>query len=659
MSPYVRVTEDVWIPLADGRRLAARLWLPEPSGRAPAILEYLPYRKRDGTAARDATTHSVFAAAGYAGVRVDIAGSGESDGLFDDEYSERELADGEAVIEWIARQPWCDGSVGVIGISWGGLNSLQLAFRRPPALKAVVAASSTEDRYRDDIHFMDGCLLTDNFGWGAQMTACLTRPPDPVLCNDWRTEWLRRIDDLPFLAAKWQRHPLRDGYWKHGSVCEDWTAIRTPTLALGGWADAYVNAPAALVANLEGPIKALVGPWEHRYPHIARINPADFHAEVLGWFDRWLKDVQNGAEDLPGYRVFMQEHDAPSPEFKPRAGRWIAEAAWPSATVASRTLHLTGAGLGQAPGSGECEVSTSLRVGRNAAHWCPGMRIGGELAGDQAEDDALSVCFDTPQLDAPLELLGRAEAEIAFTVDRPAAQLCLRLCDVAPGGVSQRITYRALNLTHDPTHEAAAPLRPRRLYRARIAFNQCAHRLRLGHRLRLAVSTSYWPVIWPSPEATAVTLRLANCRLVLPERRATQEIDPAAPAAPRPFPRLDAAVLREPANRVEYRLEDGGAQVRESVDDFGVTRDPDHGLEAGSQVAQRYAIRPGDPLSARHEVSWRDELRRSDWWVQIDSENVMTCDAGTFTLDRKVVARERGVVLRERHWREDIPRGLL
>ena len=274
-------TVDTWIDLPDGRRLAARLWQPAADAPAPAILEYLPYRKRDGTAPRDATTHAVFAAAGYACVRVDIAGTGDSDGVFDDEYSEQELSDGEAVIAWIARQPWCDGNVGMIGISWGGFNGLQLAFRRPPALKAIVTCCSTVDRYADDIHYMGGCLLTDNFNWGAQMLAYQSRPPDPALRDDWRERWAERIETLPFLAARWLEHPVRDAYWRHGSVCEDWQAIEAAVLAIGGWADAYVNAPPALAANLAAPAKALMGPWEHKYPHIAQINVADFHGEVV------------------------------------------------------------------------------------------------------------------------------------------------------------------------------------------------------------------------------------------------------------------------------------------------------------------------------------------------------------------------------------------
>ena len=675
---------DTWIGLAKGRRLAARLWRPKINAPAPAILEYLPYRKRDGTAPRDATTHPVFAAAGYACIRVDIAGTGDSDGIFDDEYSEQELTDGEAVIAWIARQPWCDGNVGMIGISWGGFNGLQLAFRRPPALKAVVTCCSTVDRYADDIHYMGGCLLTDNFNWGAQMLAYQSRPPDPALRDDWRERWVERIETLPFLAARWLAHPVRDAYWRHGSVCEDWRAIEAAVLAVGGWADAYVNAPLALAAHLSAPAKALMGPWEHKYPHIARIDPADFHGEVIGWFDRWLKGKRNGAEDLPACRVFIQEHrEPPSRLYGSRSGRWIGEATWPSPNVGSRILHLgitsgtrphrretppdfasralhSGIGrLSAAPCAGEQVVATPHHVGIAAACFCPGMRIDSELAADQAPDDAASVCFDTDALETPLELLGRPVAEIAFSADRPVGQLCFRLCDVAPGGVSQRITWRAFNLTHHAGPESPTALDPGRLYHARIALNECAHRLQTGHRLRLAVSTSYWPVIWPAPEAAAVTLHLAQCRLILPERRVVDAVDPAAPGRPAEFPVHAAETLREPANRTERRIDPDGTHILETFDDFGASRDLEHGLETGSHVAQRYSIHPDDPLSARHEARWCYELRRGDWSVRIDSRSVMTSDADSFHVAREITAREGDAVVIARSREEDLPRGLL
>ena len=657
--------------------------------RIPAILEYLPYRKRDGTAPRDATTHAVFAAAGYACVRVDIAGTGDSDGVFDDEYSEQELSDGEAVIAWIARQPWCDGNVGMIGISWGGFNGLQLAFRRPPALKAIVTCCSTVDRYADDIHYMGGCLLTDNFNWGAQMLAYQSRPPDPALRDDWRERWAERIETLPFLAARWLEHPVRDAYWRHGSVCEDWQAIEAAVLAIGGWADAYVNAPPALAANLAAPAKALMGPWEHKYPHIAQINAADFHGEVVAWFDRWLKGEGNagghGAEELPAYRAFMQEHhEAPSPLYGPRSGRWVAEAVWPSPGVVSRTLHPgvssdssprrretassaearspgpSPGRLSRVPGTGVCVVATPHHVGIGASCFCPGMRIDNELAADQAPDDAASVCFDTRPLAASMELLGRPVMEFAFSADRPVAQLCFRLCDVAPDGASQRITWRAFNLTHHAGPEAPAELQLGRIYRARVELNECAHRVRAGHRLRLAVSTSYWPVVWPAPVAATVTLRLAGCRLILPERRAADEIDPAAPGAPSDFPVHAAKTLRAPANRTERRIDSDGTRTcwrRSTTSAQAATWST--GSSPAARVEQRYSIHPDDPLSARHEARWRYEFRRGDWSVRIDSESVMTSDEQSFHLAREVTAREGGAVAISLTWKESIPRGLL
>jgi len=196
----VREIENVFIPLKDGTKLAARIWLPVDAEKnpVPAILEYLPYRKRDGTAARDALTHPWFAARGYAGVRVDIRGTGESDGVLMDEYLKLEQDDCLEVLAWLARQPWCSGKCGMIGISWGGFNGLQVAARRPPSLKAVISLCSTDDRYADDVHYMGGALLVDNFAWASMMFSLQTYPPDPLLVGDrWRKMWLERLEKLP------------------------------------------------------------------------------------------------------------------------------------------------------------------------------------------------------------------------------------------------------------------------------------------------------------------------------------------------------------------------------------------------------------------------------------------------------------------------------
>src|SRR6056297_485079 len=259
--------ENTWIPMPDGKRLAARLWLPEgaESEPVPAILEYIPYRKRDAMRARDAQIYPYFAGHGYAGVRVDLRGSGDSEGVLTDEYLQQELDDGIAILQWLERQPWCNGRVGMMGISWGGFNGLQIAAMRPPALKAIVTLSSTDDRYADDIHHMGGCLLGDNLSWASTMFAYNTMPPDPELVGErWRDMWFQRLEGRGLWLAKWLRHQRRDAYWRHGSVCEDFGAIRCPVYAVSGWSDGYSNAVFRLLEHLDVPRKGLIGPWSHK-----------------------------------------------------------------------------------------------------------------------------------------------------------------------------------------------------------------------------------------------------------------------------------------------------------------------------------------------------------------------------------------------------------
>jgi putative CocE/NonD family hydrolase len=258
----VRLIDNAWIPLSDGVRLAARIWLPAEAEAdpVPAVLEYIPYRKGDGTAVGDSTRHTYFAGHGYASVRVDMRGSGDSDGILLDEYLSQEQDDALEVIAWLASQPWCTGALGMMGISWGGFNSLQVAARRPPALKAIITVCSTDDRYADDVHYIGGCLLgIEMLSWASTMLAFNARPPDPAVVGErWREMWLERLEKTPPFVEAWLSHQRRDAYWKHGSVCEDYAAIECPVYAVGGWADAYTNAVLRLLAGLSCPRKGLI-----------------------------------------------------------------------------------------------------------------------------------------------------------------------------------------------------------------------------------------------------------------------------------------------------------------------------------------------------------------------------------------------------------------
>ena len=656
----MREIENLWIPLKDGRRVAARVWLPDESALpAPAIFEWLPYRKRDGTAARDEIAYPFFAARGYAGVRADIPGNGDSDGLMLEEYAPDEIAAGREALEWIAAQPWCDGAVGMIGISWGGFNGLQIGMTRPPALKAVVSAASAVDRHADDIHFKGGCPLTDNMTWSAQMLANSSRPPDPLIVGGrWRDMWRERLENMPFLAANWQRRPRRDSFWKHGSLCEDWGALTAPTLAMGGWADLYVNTPPQIVENLSVPAKALMGPWEHKYPHLARVGPpGDFPGECVRWFDRWLKGEQNGAEALPALRAFIGEYSPPSEKYGPAKGRWVAEARWPSPSVSALVLRPAEGGvLRESAGGGAAEVSPSAIVGADGGALCAGMRIDGELPGDQRNDDALSLRFDSPPLEAPLEILGAPRLEISFSADRPLAFAVARLCEVAPDGGSARVSFGMLNLAMRDSAENPAPLVPGKKYRAVIPLDHCGRRFAAGHRVRLALSANYWPMMWPAPEAATIRLDLAECKLILPQRKADGgEID--APPPP-PFPAPAREVLRPPESRRARGTGADGRIFREEFDDFGRVRDPSHGLETASEVLQRAEIHPDDPLSATLRAEWKMSLARGDWNVRTETGHDMRADAGRFHIRAWLRAFEGGRLFAERSWEESIPRGL-
>lgn len=263
----IHETEHLWIPLSDGTRLAARLWKPVDADEqpVPGIVEMIPYRKRDLTAVRDSIHHPYMAGHGYACLRVDLRGSGDSEGVLTDEYLEQELCDVEDVLAWLAAQPWCSGRTGIMGISWGGFNGLQVAARQPAGLGAVVTVCATDDRYSDDVHYMGGCLLTDNLSWASTMFAYNSAPPDPnVVGEQWRAMWHDRLAQSGLWLETWLQHQRKDDYWRHGSINENYSAIKVPVFAVSGWADGYSNAVFRMLHGLDAPTRGLIGPWSHK-----------------------------------------------------------------------------------------------------------------------------------------------------------------------------------------------------------------------------------------------------------------------------------------------------------------------------------------------------------------------------------------------------------
>ena len=500
----VREIEHTTIPLKDGTRLAARIWLPEDAEAdpVPALLEYLPYRKRDGTRERDALTHPYLAGHGYAAVRVDIRGSGDSEGVLADEYSQPELDDALEVIAWLASQPWCSGAVGMFGISWGGFNALQVAALQPPALKAIVTLCSTDDRYADDVHYMGGAKLASaDLGWGGFFFADMCHPPDPLLVGErWREMWLERLQNMPLFLERWLRHQRRDAYWRHGSVCEDYSAIRLPGLRRRRLDRRLHQRVPRLLEHLDVPRKGLIGPWAHAYPHFAKPGPQiGFLQEMLRWWDHWLKGKPTGVMDEPMLRAWMTASHQPASHHETLPGRWVAEPAWPPRDRKPHRLFLADSGLAlpSAPLAPR-DVRSPQTLGSEGGEWCPFGR-GRDQAGDQRPDDIRSLLFETPPLDETMEILGAPVVTLDLACDKPVANLVVRLCDVHPSGESLRVSFGVLNLTHRDSHAAPSPLVPGERYRVRLQLNDCGATFPAGHRIRLALSTAYWPMVWPAP----------------------------------------------------------------------------------------------------------------------------------------------------------------
>jgi putative CocE/NonD family hydrolase len=658
----VRVVENQWIPMPDGARLGARLWIPEDAERAPVpvVLEYIPYRKRDAYRGRDNRWGPQLAQYGIAYARVDVRGSGDSDGVMVDEYAPPELNDGVAVIAWLARQPWSNGSVGMRGISWGGINTLQVAAMAPPELKAIMPMGCCDVRFTDDAHYVGGALGLTNFQWGVQFKSVMSAPPDPEIVGPrWAEMWRRRVDATPAILAEWVSHQHYDAYWQRGSIAVDYKNIKCPVYVVDGWIDTYSNVVGRLLEHLTVPRKGLIGAWGHNYPDAVNPGPGlDWIYEEIRWWQQWLLGIDTGIMEEPMLRAYLPNATPWEVYPKEVPGRWVAERVWPSPRTVPTMWYLNPANklsLKTAKPESVRYLADKI-VGLDKLQWLPFPPSG--MPGEQSRDDGNSLVFDSSPLESDIEILGYPIAKIRVASNVPVAKLTVRMTDVTPENKSWLVSYGLLNLTHRDSHEHPSALKPGEFYDVEMKMFMAAHRFKRGHRIRIALCESLWPLVWPSPQIATLTFELGTSSIVLPARPAPKSEAPfpipALPPAAQPFAGLVGArpediARRSPEGRLTIKRET--PENSYVVPDVGTTL-----IRGGSELTE---ITEGDPNSC----VWRQEtvggFRRGDWDCRTIARYELSSTPDAFLLKESLKLTKGGEIFFEEETVSKIDRDLV
>ena len=523
--------ENVWIAMKDGVRLAATLYMPDGAKageKFPALLDYLPYRKDDGTAAGDYPKNAYFARRGYVGARVDIRGFGASEGRpTDREYSEQEQSDGEQVIHWLATQPWSNGKVGMYGISWGGFNALQMAMRNPPELKAIIAIDATEELFHDDIHYIDGLVHVDEFELNMDMAPGMTGAPEYTLDES--------VLGPRFEAAPWSleyfRHQRDGAFWR--SPVRPLGEIKVPCFVIGGLADGYRDSIPRMLEQVKAPVRALIGPWNHSFPNDADFGPRiEWREDAVRWWDYWLKGRDTGVLRDPKLVIFLRRWFPPDPNLETVPGEWRVEKGWPPQDLRKSTFYLQANHTLAADASEQTvhRLKYVPSIGVEAGFWW------GELLSDQRPVDAFSLAYDSAPLQEDLAIIGRPHALLQASADAPLANWFARLSDVAPDGQVTQITGAGLSGVQRESMTDPKPLEPGKTYSLEVEMHLTTWVFPKGHRIRLSISNALWPMVLSTPYRMTTALRVGgsdDSRLTLPvvpvHGEIAQQISPPEP----------------------------------------------------------------------------------------------------------------------------------
>lgn len=654
-AQYGMRMQKTWIPMHDGVRLAVTLYMPDgaPHGaRFPALLEYLPYRKDDDEARRDFGTHSYFAKHGYVGARVDIRGFGASEGVPPErEYSAQEQRDGDEIIAWLARQPWSTGKVGMLGISWGGFNSIQMALRKPPALKAIIAVCATEELFKEDVHYIDGIFHVDEF----ELTMDLDqgRPGAPDFTLD-EAVLGPRMDSTPW-SLEYMKHQRDDAFWR--APLRPIEQLQVPAFLIGGLQDGYRDSVIRMLERVKAPLKAWIGPWNHGFPNGADYGPkVEWRDQAVRWFDYWLKGLDNGVKHDPRLIVYQQHWHPPGAQAQDIPGEWRAEQ-WPPAQLDQTTLYLQPdhrLTLAAAT-DGSDALRFTPSVGVEAGFWW------GELNPDQRSIDAYSLVYDSAPLVDDVAVMGLPRVTLHAATDARLADWFVRLSDVAPDGQVTLVTGAGISGAQRLSMAAPVDLVPNEPYVVSLQLHLATWVFPAGHRIRVGLSNALWPMNWPTPYPMTSTVHLGGSdasRIILP-RVPAHGIDVPAFAQPEAvdepeWTRANASggaawpgqwtTLRDKLNHRTTVVWQGSTSTAypwgrfDHSEKLSYDIDDLHPEAASVRGDSRY-----DQAVPGHVLSWLGQLDISS-------------DAQTFFYKYTRTLLRDGAVLRTRTWQEPIPR---
>ena len=663
-----KVLYNVRITMRDGIELSANLFMPIPktdSEKFPAILEMIPYRKDDWRYVTDHQRMLYFAERGFVCCRLDIRGTGSSQGIAMDEYTAEETQDGYETVEWLAAQNWSNGNVGMWGMSYGGFTSTQVAKLQPPHLKAIIAFYSSDEHYNEDSHYIGGCKTVSEWAqYAVSQVGSNAMPPKAEYVGDqWATQWKERLEQTPIWLSHWLRHQTDDEYWRAASLNPDYEKITCALYTIGGWMDSYVNGAVRMFAKcVNAPRKCLVGNWNHQMPDTAYPGPnLDYLHEMNRFFEYWLKGIDNGIMREPAFTFSRREYTEPEAFPAMMNSEWFSADIFPLDSAQPHELYLGDKILS----TQRADASSSYHYLHRPTHgtaasfcWGAGAKPNG-LFRDLRPDESVIPVYTSKPLTEPLDFVGMPEAILHVSSSAPVAYVVVRLTDVAPDDTSAQVTAGILNLTHRNSHSNPEALKPNEVYEVKVELRATAYRFLPGHRIRLTVSSTYWPLLFPSPYKSDNYIHHSgtySSRLILPVVNQPSLSIPQFKTTPPELIQMGESISDVPEWKIEEDVIVGSVTVRSYGGDRSTLPD---GTVITSSERLHMTTYHNDPAHALFFNDVNYHLIEHGHDVHVHSTGSIRTTETDFHLDIQLVVKLNENVFFQKSWLESIERNLV